>query len=1125
MKNPTCQEISSLLPPLCFNEISEEKAATIHDHLAECDSCMSEYLALSLALQKSKTPFDDDELSLNTDQHQAIQRAAWASELAVIPTAIKKAKNIQVNPSSTDYNSDKKRFPWTVIAAVFVVVPILGAMLLPALGTARDKAQAKKIQNNLKMKMLEAEMVNMEEVAELAPPPPPPEIPPPEPQEIVSHDPTVSSDAVPDAADMVGAIDDASDEPPSTDDSAMADMVSDVKPSASSIVSSKMFGGRSSAGRAGALKSYGGNVRAPVPYSTMKDSDEDFELFEKEESEGRDRKESYDYAKERESKKQDLQKAKQKAYRSKAMAKAKKKSASKKELISMPIVETTDPFAHKLEDLSSSVIAELDSNDRTLVADNLIDDGFGDDGFGDDGFIDDGLMDTTTIRIPYQSSSLEFNVSSDLNKVNLPKSDSVDAFSKHNEVVIPTLTLKNESLESAVARIQQMANDYNPDPAKKDLKIILRINRNDLAGDAAAFAEDAVADDPFAEDIIDEIVDAAQSKPAKGVSLQLTNVPLNKAIELLALQNNLKVKHTENGIILAEKSVQLDTMEVRFYELPGEVLELLNESNLQSQTDINTAMRQHFVNQGINFDAGAQVSFIESVNRLVVNNTPEEHQKAKQLVDQLRLADNLKKQAEHKALVTAQQEKSARAKARQAVLEAQVSHLPDISKPAPIFFEGMVDTAENNKSTFAIDVDTASYTAARSEIRAGRKPRPSSIRLEEFINNFDYHYTVPTKEAFHIDSELTSHRVYGGVKLLRVGIQGQRVGADSKKPGSYTFVIDNSGSMAAEDRLPLIQKTLPAMFKRMNKNDEVTILTCENGVRTLVNRVKASQFERLKQAIETIETGAVANLSDGIVAAYKNASQNYQSGAVNRVILMSDGIASLGEDEADRVLGMVNEYREQGIGNTVIGVGSRDFDDNFLEQVSNKGDGAYYFGDTEEAMNTILVDNFDASFHTIARDVKIQVEFNPRAVRSYRLLGYEKRRLANKDFRNDKVDAGEVGAGQSVSALYEIVLSNEAQAGSLGQINLRYKQAEGDLVNELNNNLGLANQTSFRESSIATRLAWCASTFARLLKNNGQAEISFHALASEVDAILSKRPQDQKIQEFKELIIRCQGLY
>ena len=453
------------------------------------------------------------------------------------------------------------------------------------------------------------------------------------------------------------------------------------------------------------------------------------------------------------------------------------------------------------------------------------------------------------------------------------------------------------------------------------------------------------------------------------------------------------------------------------------------------------------------------------------------------------------------------------------------SNLPSVALPSPLFFEGMVDVKETNLSTFAIDVDTASYTAARSEIRAGRKVEASNVRIEEFINNFDYHYSVPKKEAFKIDSELSDHKVYAGVKLLRVGVQGQRLGADSQKPGSYTFVIDNSGSMAAENRLPLIQKTLPNMFKAMNQDDEVTILSCEGGVTNLANRITASNHSQLETVVKNIEAGTVANLSVGIEEAYKLAAQNFRSGAVNRVILLSDGIASLGEKEAQEVLKTVSQYRKQGIGNTVIGVGSEDYDDSFLETLANKGDGVYYFGDSKEQMNDILVNNFDASFKTIARDVKIQLEFNPQAVRSYRLLGYEKRRLANKDFRNDKVDAGEIGAGQSVTALYELVVNENAQEAHLGAVNLRYKNLENELVTEINKEIKAQQNVSFPESQSSMRLAWCAATFARLLKNNGKGELRFDQLAAEVDKILLERPQDQKIQEFKDLIIRCQSLY
>ena len=1307
-----CTQISELLPPLCFGELELTQSEQIHDHLAECAACMDEYLDLAMALQKSKEPFEENELKLNSEQVNAIQRATWKEELEIVSDKldVKPAKKASKNININNYDQDKKRFPWTAVAAIFIIVPIIGAMILPALGTARNKSQAKKAQNDLKMRLLEAEMSKYEleeklesatqEVSDLKnnsgkhlaqinrlekhmsalvgtsedtmAPPPPPEIPAPEPQEAVSFEPQVISDAVFDTTDLVGAIDDVSDEPPSTDDSAETDLVNDVKPSASSIVSSKMFGGRSSAGRASALKSYGGSVRAPlIGRGGDSDGDEDVDIFG--DGEVSAKQEAYAFAekkaRESRSKRQEAQSKERARAMKKAVAKSKaKKDSSLYPSSPAPISEAElldDPFAEHVDGLtglSSTDLTGEDFGDDHFGDDHFGEDHFGEDHFGEEqlaaddglsitgntlsskelsegqkvvleskfyeinqkdldelafgwkmeeptpqrknlrlGFSDtaqspeelkqaqaqvlygqgrytdskdvleqilvqdpfneeatvmlrrvsnkmeaEGLIDrkaTRTERLaqvdwkwnpPLQLSSQVIASSSLVTGDQVPADkDSPDIFEKSNNIIIPSIVFDNDSLDSVVSRLKKMSKDYDPSPEKKGVNIILRVSSDHPA---ISNIEDLnLDDDPFAEEILEEVAEASSDEVQKGVSLNLNNVPLIKALELVALQNDLKYKVTEHAIILADKSVQLDTMEVRFYNVPeGFLSSLKNRKNIaegdNSKKDIANFMHQ----QGIELPAGSQISFIESVNRLVVKNTPEEHQKVDTLLKKLTQKHAAERIAELKAKRLAEQKRLAlekrlaelkAAKERQAILEAQLTKTPDISLPAPIFFENMVDTAENNKSTFAIDVDTASYTAARNEIRSGRKPRPESIRLEEFINHFDYHYNLPQDQSFHIDSELTSHRVYGGVKLLRVGIQGQRLGADAKKPGSYTFVIDNSGSMAAEDRLPLIQKTLPAMFKRMNKNDQVTILSCEDGVKTLAQNMKASQHERLTSIVNNISPGSVANLSDGIVSAYKNASHNFQTGAVNRVILMSDGIASLGGQEADKVLNAIDTYRQQGIGNTVIGVGSRDFDDQFLEKLANKGDGAYYFGDSENAMKDILVNNFDASFHTIARDVKIQVEFNPRAVRSYRLLGYEKRRLANKDFRNDKVDAGEVGAGQSVSALYEIVLSNEIQPGSLGQVNLRYKQAEGDLVTEINNNLGMANQNTFSESSVATRLAWCASTFARLLKSNGQAEISFHGLVAEVDQILAQRPHDQKIHEFKELIIRCQSLY
>ena len=461
------------------------------------------------------------------------------------------------------------------------------------------------------------------------------------------------------------------------------------------------------------------------------------------------------------------------------------------------------------------------------------------------------------------------------------------------------------------------------------------------------------------------------------------------------------------------------------------------------------------------------------------------------------------------------------------------------------------NTAVKPMSTFAIDVDTASYTSARRKILNGQRPKPSEIRQEEFLNYFNYNYPAPKSQSFAIDSELLPSPFIKDHHILRIGVQGKRPGADTKLPTNTTFVIDTSGSMAAQSRLPLIQSILPMLLDKMNAKDKVSILSCDINSRLVADRTPLTQKNRLKKSIASLQAVGATNLEQSLLEAYKHAAQHYENKTMNRIVLISDGVANLGETAAQNILSKVEELRKMGITLTVIGMGQGNYNDNFLETLANKADGSYIYIDSYKEAKKAFVDNFSAHFQLIARDVKIQVELDPKYVESYRLIGYDNRRLRNKDFRNDSVDGGEVGAGQSVTALYEIKLVGNAKhqlgngAGNvdfpsakakglkadwksalpaLGEIRLRFKDPiYKDDVREFAFPLNNSAKPCFQHSSKASRLALLAASFAEYLRGGDYAQgISKKQLNKFINELATEMSYDDSIQELKRLITLTQ---
>ncbi|HKX46329.1 MAG TPA: von Willebrand factor type A domain-containing protein, partial [Planctomycetota bacterium] len=350
-------------------------------------------------------------------------------------------------------------------------------------------------------------------------------------------------------------------------------------------------------------------------------------------------------------------------------------------------------------------------------------------------------------------------------------------------------------------------------------------------------------------------------------------------------------------------------------------------------------------------------------------------------------------------------------------------------------------TSEDALSTFAVDVDTASYALARAMLNAGHLPAREQVRVEEFVNYFDAELAPPTAGTFALTTELgpSLFRPQGSQHwLLRVGVKGREVAEHERRAVALTFVVDVSGSMNQGGRLQLVQNALRQLLAKLEPADSVAIVKFSNAAELVLPRTSAGQRGVLEAAVAGLASGGGTNVEGGLVLGFDEASRSFDPEAGNRVVLLSDGVGNIGATTQEQILARVAGERAKGIYLNTVGVGLGNHNDAFLEQLANRGDGLCNYVDGPLEAKRALVDNFLGAFETIARDVKLQVEFDPQQVGSWRLLGYENRALADREFRQDAVDAGEVGSGHAVVALYELADVRFGE-GDLATVRVRFK--------------------------------------------------------------------------------------
>ena len=431
---------------------------------------------------------------------------------------------------------------------------------------------------------------------------------------------------------------------------------------------------------------------------------------------------------------------------------------------------------------------------------------------------------------------------------------------------------------------------------------------------------------------------------------------------------------------------------------------------------------------------------------------------------------------------------------------------------------GFVSTADRPLSTFAADRDTASYSNVRAYIEAGCLPPDGAVRIEEMLNYFTYDYRKKPDdgEKFSIYTEYSDCPWNKDTKLMMVGINTDEIDFEDKKPSNLVFLIDTSGSMYEDNKLPLVQQSFAMLAENLDENDRVSIVTYAGEDTVVLSGTPGSEQYTITEALSSMTAEGCTNGGDAIITAYELAEKNFIEGGNNRVILATDGDMNVGLiSESDLVDLITEEKKENNIFLSVLGFGTDNLKDNKLEALADNGDGNYAFIDSAYEAKKVLVDEMGGTLNTVAKDVKFQIEFNPENVKGYRQIGYENRALADADFDNDAVDGGEIGAGHMVTVLYEIVPagsdfevsaaehkygtdngdSKADYSGELVTVNIRYKEPDGDKSSLVSHVVKTDSYSSEMSSDMSAASAVAA--YGMILKN------SEYAGSADLDMVLS----------------------
>ena len=389
---------------------------------------------------------------------------------------------------------------------------------------------------------------------------------------------------------------------------------------------------------------------------------------------------------------------------------------------------------------------------------------------------------------------------------------------------------------------------------------------------------------------------------------------------------------------------------------------------------------------------------------------------------------------------------------------------------APIHENAFVEaTGGGALSTFSIDVDTASYANMRRFLNSGQTPPRDSIRIEELVNYFQYDYPQPKgDDPFSVNMELANCPWNDSHKLLRVGLKGKDIHTQERPATNLVFLMDVSGSMNSADKLPLLKRGFQMMVEQLGENDRVSIVTYAGNAGVALEPTTGDNTKTINEAIERLTPGGSTHGSAGITLAYKLAQQHFITDGVNKVILATDGDLNVGVTTDGALVDLIKQKASEGVFLTVLGFGTGNLKDGKLEKLADNGNGHYAYIDSNREAHRVLVQQLSGSLVTIAKDVKIQVEFNPAEVKSYRLVGYENRMLETRDFADDRKDAGEIGAGHTVTAIYEIEPTGGVAAAFAAPQGMKYQDSDAEAASLKNDGRGAKLSDAADSGELAT---------------------------------------------------------
>ncbi len=435
-----------------------------------------------------------------------------------------------------------------------------------------------------------------------------------------------------------------------------------------------------------------------------------------------------------------------------------------------------------------------------------------------------------------------------------------------------------------------------------------------------------------------------------------------------------------------------------------------------------------------------------------------------------------------------------------------------------------VEAAEQPVSTFSVDTDTAAYTLARGYLEQGHLPEPAAVRVEEFVNRFDYGDAPPEEGPFAVYAEAFPSPNRRGFHVLRVALKGKQISVLERAPANLVFVIDISGSMKTGGRLGLVKRALGLLVEQLDANDRVAIAVYGSTARALLPSTPASEREAILGAIEALQPEGSTNAQAGLELGYALAREGLHPEGINRVILCSDGVANAGLTDPEGLSRSLRPHVEAGIPLTTIGFGMGNYNDVLMEQLAQRADGQYFYVDRLAQARRVFVEQLTGTLQTIARDVKVQLAFDPARVERYRLLGYENRRLEARDFADDRVDAGEIGAGHSVSALYEVKLAEGT--GPFATLRLRYKAPQGGPSELVEVPLsGELVRADYQSASGGARLALIAAAFAEKLRGAYWVRnLPWSAVLAQHSTLDARLRAREEVRELRSLIEKAARL-